>query len=337
VHYALVFLKKLFSARGLVAVFGLLIVGLTLLIIFVPDEQPTTDNQQQTTNTDEIKQKLATLSVDSDNDGLKDWEEPLYKTDPQNPDTDGDNTNDGDEIKQNRDPLKKGPNDKVAEAKKEAGIETAEGPNLTAELMGTLIQGGVLEYLAQGGDPDALPDEFYSRIQAAARRTLELNTPTVLLSELRVISDSSEQAIKNYFNALGAVYEKYIFPLQKDDLQLFQEILESQDITRFAELDIYIRTVDRAVPELKKIPVPQIRAEFHKKEIDYFLESHAQIAVMRNADNDPLAATITIPRRIALKKEVSEFHRKEVIEFLQLRNIMFAPQEKTNLILETFQ
>jgi hypothetical protein len=337
VHYALVFLKKLFSARGLVAVFGLLIVGLTLLIIFVPDEQPTTDNQQQTTNTDEIKQKLATLSVDSDNDGLKDWEEPLYKTDPQNPDTDGDGTNDGDEIKQNRDPLKKGPNDKVAEAKKEAGIETAEGPNLTAELMGTLIQGGVLEYLAQGGDPDALPDEFYSRIQAAARRTLELNTPTVLLSELRVISDSSDQAIKNYFNALGAVYEKYIFPLQKDDLQLFQEILESQDITRFAELDPHIRAADISIAELKKTSVPQIRAEFHKKEIEILLKTKAEISVLRNTDNDPLATLIAVPRRITTKQEFHDFHVQEMRDWLAARSVTFKPNEKAALLLRAYQ
>lgn len=337
-QYALVLFKKLFSARGLVAVLSVLIVGMTLLVLLVPDEQTEIRDKRRETGTDELKTKLATLSLDSDNDGLKDWEEPLYKTDLQNPDTDDDGTNDGDEIKQNRDPLKKGPNDKITEPRKIAATAAdSEGPNLTAELMNTLIQGGVLEYLAQGGDPDTLPDEFYSRLQAIAGQSLEQKSPTVSLSELRVINDSSEQAIKNYFNALAAVYEKYIFPLQKDDIVLFQEILDSQDITRFEELDVYLQAIDRAVPELKKISVPQIRAEFHKKEIEYILKSRAQIAVMRNTDNDPLAAMIAIPRRIELKKEISEFHRKEINEFLQSRNMVFAPQEKINLILEAFK
>ena len=55
----------------------------------------------------------AVLAKDSDNDGLKDWEEQLWKTDPYNSDTDGDGTPDGLEIKQGRNPLVAGPNDKL--------------------------------------------------------------------------------------------------------------------------------------------------------------------------------------------------------------------------------
>ncbi|MEK7541563.1 MAG: hypothetical protein AAB533_01815, partial [Patescibacteria group bacterium] len=50
--------------------------------------------------------QVAALTRDQDADGLKDWEEGIFRTDPQNPDTDADGTPDGEEIKQNRDPLK---------------------------------------------------------------------------------------------------------------------------------------------------------------------------------------------------------------------------------------
>jgi len=59
---------------------------------------------------------------DSDGDGLKNWEEALWKTDPNNPDTDGDGVSDGEEIKTNRDPTIPGPNDKttnIADRQKE--------------------------------------------------------------------------------------------------------------------------------------------------------------------------------------------------------------------------
>lgn len=45
------------------------------------------------------------LEDDTDGDGLKNWEESLYKTDPENADTDGDGVPDGTEISTNRDPL----------------------------------------------------------------------------------------------------------------------------------------------------------------------------------------------------------------------------------------
>ena len=45
------------------------------------------------------------IDKDSDGDGLKDWEEALWGTDPNNPDTDGDGILDGAEIQQKREAL----------------------------------------------------------------------------------------------------------------------------------------------------------------------------------------------------------------------------------------
>ncbi len=85
---------------------------------------------------------------DSDNDGLKDWEEVLWKTDPQNPDTDGDGTPDGEEVKLGRDPTIPAPGDKIAEAeypsKTKNSVFAADGGeksgpiNLTKEIAGNI-------------------------------------------------------------------------------------------------------------------------------------------------------------------------------------------------------
>lgn len=53
----------------------------------------------------------AVLASDIDIDGLNGWEERLWQTDPNNPDTDGDGTKDGEEVVQNRNPRIAGPND----------------------------------------------------------------------------------------------------------------------------------------------------------------------------------------------------------------------------------
>ena len=55
-----------------------------------------------------------TVTLDSDRDGLKDWEELLWKTDKTNADTDGDGTSHGEELALGRDPRKKGSGDKLS-------------------------------------------------------------------------------------------------------------------------------------------------------------------------------------------------------------------------------
>ena len=53
------------------------------------------------------------IFLDSDQDGLSDAEERMYRTDPNNPDTDGDGYSDGTEIKSGYNPLKPAPGDKI--------------------------------------------------------------------------------------------------------------------------------------------------------------------------------------------------------------------------------
>lgn len=72
-----------------------------------PEKSLDTDGDKLT---DEVEDKIGTLKtdVDTDKDGLTDGDEIiLYKTDPLNPDTDGDSYMDGQEIKSGYDP--KGP------------------------------------------------------------------------------------------------------------------------------------------------------------------------------------------------------------------------------------
>lgn len=51
---------------------------------------------------------------DPDNDGLKDWQEALWRTDRNTPDTDGDGTSDGEEVTLKRNPLIPGPDDALS-------------------------------------------------------------------------------------------------------------------------------------------------------------------------------------------------------------------------------
>lgn len=64
-------------------------------------------------------------NIDTDNDGLKDWEELLWATDANKKDTDGDGTPDGEEVKDGRDPLKKGPNDFLSQYNSDSEVSAS--------------------------------------------------------------------------------------------------------------------------------------------------------------------------------------------------------------------
>lgn len=92
-------LKKKILATSII----LLVIIITVYSIYL---YSTSKNNISSTEKTSSKTAVANdnigLFLDSDNDGLRDWEEVLWKTDPQNPDTDRDGISDGEEANINR-------------------------------------------------------------------------------------------------------------------------------------------------------------------------------------------------------------------------------------------
>ena len=81
---------------------------------------------EEGSNTVESTSEKITVDYDkdSDSDSLKDWEEALWKTDPEVADTDKDGTSDGEEVKVGRDPRVGGPKDTL---QYNIGVKTEKG------------------------------------------------------------------------------------------------------------------------------------------------------------------------------------------------------------------
>ncbi len=107
--------------KGVIAVLILLLFGVGAYLTRERGSENTTPPESspstETSTTDARSAKNGVLPSalnDTDRDGLKDFEETLWKTDPANPDTDGDGSTDGEEVQNDRNPLKKGPNDRLS-------------------------------------------------------------------------------------------------------------------------------------------------------------------------------------------------------------------------------
>ena len=99
------------------------------------------------------------LDKDSDGDGLKDWEELLWKTDSNKADTDGDGTNDNEEITLNRNPLKAGPNDKISDKEDLVAQEKAVSDSKQNTLTAAYARKFLTEYMTLKQQKGELTDE----------------------------------------------------------------------------------------------------------------------------------------------------------------------------------
>lgn len=291
------------------------------------------------------------LSRDSDEDGLKDWEEIFYKTDPQNPDTDGDGTLDGVEIAKNRDPLKAGPDDKLAApeetspnglppdkmAPEELLREAAEkNINLTdyfvQKVFGTAGFGG-LQALLKPGTDQKISNEFVTFVQNLSPYE-PFSEKSISDAEIIIINDSSDAAIKNYFNSVAGIYEKYVPPLQgADELQFLTMALDEESREPLEAITPLLDAVKHIAEDLKKLSVPRAALSLHKQELWYVQKGVEQIGLIQKTDpKDAVYALVVMSARIKMRQESTKFHQETIPEWLKARGIPFTQDDKATLL-----
>lgn len=238
------------------------------------------------------------LNVDSDGDGLKDWEEQIYGTNPHNPDTDGDGTNDGDEIALGRDPLKKGPNDTLTRADTSSAITAAnthatDQPNLTqklAEVFGT----DYLTNLVQ--NPDSPPD-----INAIADKMTQItldespsHAPLITANDIIISRNATKYDIANYLAQFDAALSSALKPLAgtKSITNTITDIVHTEDTARTSaavdQLAKQVQAYDQFLDNIKKISVPEDFASLHVEYLNTAIRERNALKKIQNVKDDPV-------------------------------------------------
>lgn len=317
--------KKLLA--GLVLVF---IITLSIGFIFLRKKKDTEAPIQAPIIAE--KETQSSLLEDTDHDGLLNWEEELYKTDPNNPDTDGDGTPDGEELKLGRDPTKAGPHDTIAEIKKETATRAKITPNLTQSLFGDFVKQGGANSLLLQKDPERASQLIIAKVleyQQLGKLPQDTQTPPELpLPSVRTSENTSEEAIKKYLNDVGLIFEEDLTPLREDDLGLFLAMLQSGNFDRLNKLKNYSLAVERAARKMRSLAVPQNLAWFHAKEISYLETTWGDLQKFTNIEKDPLSALLAVTARKKTKIAMIKLHYGELREWLNKNNISLQPQDK---------
>lgn len=255
------------------------------------------------------EEQLKKLQQDSDNDGLRDWEEALYHTDPHNPDTDGDGTPDGEEVKLGRDPLKPNtsknpaePNDLMATSTPEiVSAGSTQSENLTKRLAEEVGKQIIVQRIAHPDipfDPQSAGQDLVDRFADSVPDEV----PLVLTEKDIVIGhDTSTSAVKIYVNGLQRAIGTNFKGLGAQlTIYIFEDTLNTGDYSKLTALDSYLAAYARTIDQLKKLTVPPQFVHLHAQYLNLAIAQQDAVKKMREAETDPVGALVGAKQYIAI-------------------------------------
>ena len=219
-------------------------------------------NQTKTINNEGVisvaDQKLidSIATKDTDNDGLKDWEEALWQTAPNNPDTDGDGIKDGEEIAQNRDPLKKGPDDQLVIGSSSTTPKISTQLTASNQFSRDLFTRYVT--IKQSGSGDPADFQNYSDLVQSYidKEAVTLLAKSYNASNFKVINNETLTDIHRYGNEFGGLFIADKAPNFEDELAVLSRATENDNPLELEKLDANIAAYEKIRDGLLKISVP---------------------------------------------------------------------------------
>jgi len=181
----------------------------------------------EATNNSTVTYNTSGGGVDTDSDGLKDWEEALWETDAKNPDTDGDGTLDAAEISQGRNPTVAGPDDALSEdllskamsqASKDAE-NLSETDRLTREFIRQYAQ------LQQSGNVDE--NTLSSLVEDFSTGVFDKETTDKYeYAHLQTVSTTKE-SLRDYGNTIAIILSTNTYQTSETERDIFTSIFEN--------------------------------------------------------------------------------------------------------------
>ena len=262
---------------------------------------------------------------DSDNDGLKDWEEEIYQTDPAKPDTDGDGTPDGDEVGANRDPLVAGPNDEAVASPEMYG---SPEQSITARILLGIQQSFTPEMIAglqQGTIAPGALGGLSNALASLDQETL-VTTAAVTRKDITIINAEGAAAARTYFNAVADVIFAAFTPLQGREVAVFAKIAENGDLENLNDLDPVITAYTNTIERIRAIPVPQDDASFAIEELSHLARARDVLQAIRASGDDPIRAALLLVERGRLDTEYRAFLEQNSSELIA-RGVPFTAHD----------
>lgn len=278
---------------------GILVLAVIGAFFFIP-LSPKEKNKRYSGPPKTKEEAIELIQRDTDNDGLKDWEENIYGTDPEKDDTDGDGASDGDEIKSSRNPLVAGPGDELS-----IPLPKPADGNKTEALANEFINRSLTQVLAEAMTEGELPKDL-SDMTAVNSYVAKLGEERLLdkvippsLKEFTISGDNSNAAVKEYLNAVFKIHVDNFSKIDSD-ISILYLASHGAGAKAFRRLDGNISAIEKAMEETKKVPVPSDWTEFAKNYVWYLSKTLAAVKIFKDSEKDPVSSLLILNDRINL-------------------------------------
>ncbi len=224
---------------------------------------------------------------DTDGDGVLDWEETLWGTDPLKKDTNDDGTSDSVEIAKlkSAQEMSLGGEGNTSTGETETLTETDKFSREFFSTVATLNQAGEMDQATINKLGESLAEHIK-------------NTPTrkvFLLSELKILDDNSKQTITTYNNALKNIKIKN--PANYTVIDVLQEFFideDNVDVNVLSKLDLIVENMRDTVTAMVKIPVPKSLSTQHLAVVNILEKILENISDIRLYESDTIVALSAI-------------------------------------------
>ena len=260
--------------------------------------------------------RTADANLDTDGDGLKDWQEVLFKLDPVNPDTDNDGVLDG--------------NESPGEAGSIAVADNQANPGSSAENLSQKfaedVMMGYMALTSSGMDDNAI---FEILLEGLGKKYSDAAPLQDSFGENDVkLAGNSPEEIRAYANGVAEVLENDFKDFSKNEMELFNELAESDysDPEALLIFGDYETAYSVAASHLKSLKTPGSYVSFHADLVNNFQNLAIINSAFKNLASDPLNAIFYLS---SYKKESERFQNAMAgtANKLLKDNISFLPDD----------
>lgn len=259
--------------------------------------------------------------ADPDNDGLKNWEEDAYRTDPRNPDTDGDGYLDGEEVASGYDPTIPAPNDALEGT--DASAPRPLPKNLTtqlAQLLAEKIAKGEIEPSTADKislDDSSIPynqeiiDEVFYEVGQRAKQYFAM--PEIRDDDIKISTQPTDyEEIGRYVTAMSQamISNNTKTNSKQTEPEIIKEAVETKNMRK---IGVLLESYKQGAEKTKQITAPKDFTDIHKKQLAIFMQLEKIMTAIKNLEDDPAMASAAIESYPATITALEEMGKELVI------------------------